>query len=133
MTVEERKRALPASRPDEGPKPVGLSALPRRVAVVVGGGAALEAAHVGVEYALEQRGFVPDLIVGTSAGALNGAIMAHPGRAAARLDHVWSRLRRREVFPLGSLSSRAGPLRRQWPAQADRTGRAAGTDRTAQD
>ncbi|MET7636302.1 patatin-like phospholipase family protein [Streptomyces sp. NPDC001773] len=68
----------------------------------------LGAAHVGVGYALEKHGFVPDLIIGTSVGALNGAIAAaHPDRAAPWLDHVWTQLRRREVYPLGSLSSRA--------------------------
>ncbi|MEO3809119.1 patatin-like phospholipase family protein [Sphaerisporangium sp. B11E5] len=75
---------------------------------MVGGGGVLGAAHVGVGYALEQRGFVPDMIIGTSVGALNGAIAAtHPGRAARRLDRVWTHARRREVFPLGYLSSRA--------------------------
>ncbi|MFG2077352.1 patatin-like phospholipase family protein [Nonomuraea maritima] len=88
--------------------PTGLRALPRPVAVVVGGGGVLGAAQVGVGYALEQRGFVPDLIIGTSVGALNGAIAAaHPGRAAPWLDHVWTHVRRREVFPLGVWSSRA--------------------------
>ncbi|WP_405866119.1 MULTISPECIES: patatin-like phospholipase family protein [unclassified Streptomyces] len=86
-----------------------MQALPRPVAVVVGAGGVLGAAHVGVGYALEQRGFVPDLVVGTSVGALNGAIAAaHPDRAAPWLDHVWTQLRRREVYPLGYLSSRAG-------------------------
>lgn len=89
---------------DEGthaPLP-GLSALPRPVAAVIGGGGVLGAAQVGIGYALEQRGFAPDMIIGTSVGALNGAIVAaHPGTAAARLDHVWSRVRRREVYPLG--------------------------------
>ncbi|WP_250031317.1 patatin-like phospholipase family protein [Paractinoplanes maris] len=85
--------------------PIGL---PRPVAVAVGGGGVLGAAHVGAGYALEQRGFVPDLIVGTSVGALTGAIAAaHPDDAAPWLDRVWSRLRRRDVFPLGYLSSRA--------------------------
>ncbi|WP_344217120.1 patatin-like phospholipase family protein [Kribbella sancticallisti] len=78
------------------------------MAVVVGGGGVLGAAHVGVGYALEQRGFVPDLIVGTSVGALTGAIAAaHPDRAAPWLDHVWTHLRRREVYPFGFLSSRS--------------------------
>lgn len=86
----------------------GLAALPRPVAAVLGGGGVLGAAHVGVGHALERRGFVPDLIVGTSVGALTGAIAAaHPASAAARLDEVWIHLRRREVFPLGYLSSRA--------------------------
>lgn len=74
----------------------------------MGGGGVVGAAHVGVGHALEQRGFVPDLVVGTSVGALTGAIAAaHPGTAAPWLDDVWVRLRRREVFPLGWLSSRA--------------------------
>jgi NTE family protein len=89
------------------PQPAGLHALPRPVAVAVGGGGVLGAAHVGVGYALEQRGFIPDLIVGTSVGALTGAIAAaHPDSAAPWLDRVWTRLRRRDVFPLGPLSSR---------------------------
>ncbi|MEU4420864.1 patatin-like phospholipase family protein [Actinoplanes sp. NPDC024001] len=96
----------------------GLRGLPRPVAAVVGGGGVLGAAHVGVGYALEQCGFVPDLIVGTSVGALTGAIAAaHPDSAAPWLDRVWSRLRRRDVFPLGYPRSRAslcadGGLRR---------------------
>nr|WP_063818107.1 patatin-like phospholipase family protein [Herbidospora sakaeratensis] len=83
--------------------------LPRPVAVAVGGGGVLGAAQVGLGYALEQRGFVPDLIVGTSVGALNGAIAAaHPGRAAPWLHRVWTRARRRTVFPFGHPSSRGG-------------------------
>ncbi|MFG1817681.1 patatin-like phospholipase family protein [Kribbella sp. NPDC049174] len=91
------------------PEPsAGLGALPRPVAVALGGGGVLGAAHVGVGYALEHRKFVPDLIVGTSVGALTGAIAAaHPDRAAPWLDDVWTHLRRRDVFPLGYLSSRA--------------------------
>ncbi|MGW1888467.1 patatin-like phospholipase family protein [Streptomyces sp. NPDC001970] len=85
-----------------------MHALPRPVAVVVGAGGVLGAAHVGVGYALEQRGFVPDMIIGTSVGALNGAMAAaNPGGAAPWLDDVWTRLRRREVYPLGYPSSRA--------------------------
>ncbi|MEU5597802.1 patatin-like phospholipase family protein [Streptomyces sp. NPDC020298] len=79
------------------------------MAVVVGAGGVLGAAHVGSGYALERRGFIPDMIIGTSVGALNGAIAAaHPDRAAPWLDHVWTQLHRREVYPLGHrLLSRA--------------------------
>ncbi|GGT33807.1 patatin-like phospholipase family protein [Streptomyces chromofuscus] len=85
----------------------GLHALPRPVAVVVSAGGVLGAAHVGGGYALEERGFVPDMIIGSSVGALVGAIAAaHPAGAAPWLDGVWSRLRRREVYPLGYLPSR---------------------------
>jgi NTE family protein len=84
-----------------------LATLPRPVAVTLGGGGVFGAAHVGAGYALERRGFVPDLIVGTSVGALNGAIAAaHPDRAASWLDLVWTRIHRREVFPLGLPYSR---------------------------
>jgi NTE family protein len=101
-TGDNGTRSLSSGWTAEGSTSAGLAALPRPVAAVVGGGGVLGAAHVGVGYALEQHGFVPDMIIGTSVGALNGAIVAaHPGTAASWLDHVWTRLRRRDVFPLG--------------------------------
>ncbi len=106
MTSDSGTCPQPSDRPADGRESAGLRALPRPVAAVVGGGGVLGAAHVGVGYALEQHGFVPDMIIGTSVGALNGAIVAaHPGTAASWLDHVWTRLRRRDVFPLGYPSS----------------------------
>lgn len=93
---------ISSSRPPGVPPSTGLHSLPRPVAVVVGAGGVLGAAHVGIGYALEQRAFVPDMIIGTSVGALNGAIAAaHPDSAAPWLDHVWTQLHRREVYPLG--------------------------------
>jgi len=84
-----------------------LTDLPRPVAVVVGGGGVLGAAHAGVGHALEQRGFVPDLIVGTSVGALTGALAAaHPHDAARRLQEAWVGLSRRDVFPIAHLPAR---------------------------
>lgn len=96
------------ARGSNGP-PRGLRGLPRPVAAVVGGGGVYGATQVGVGYALEQHGFVPDLIVGTSVGAFNGAVAAaHPGGAARALALTWTGLRRREVFPFGLRSFRAG-------------------------
>jgi NTE family protein len=46
------------------------------VAFVLSGGASLGAIQVGMLRALYERGISPDLIVGTSAGALNGAYIA---------------------------------------------------------
>ncbi|WP_433782114.1 patatin-like phospholipase family protein [Actinomycetospora sp. CA-101289] len=81
---------------DLGP---GLAGLPRPLALVVGGGGCLGAAHVGVGLALEAHGFRPDLVVGTSAGALNGALVAaHPGEAAPWLRNVWTQMERRRVL-----------------------------------
>ena len=60
---------------DPLPKPE-VRLVPPRIALVLGGGAARGFAHVGVIKALEAHGIAPDMIVGTSAGALVGALYA---------------------------------------------------------
>ena len=47
-----------------------------RIALALGGGAARGFAHIGVIKALESHGIVPDIVVGTSAGSLVGALYA---------------------------------------------------------
>ena len=72
-------------------------------AFVLSGGGSLGAVQVGMLQALAARGVRPDLLVGTSAGALNAGYVAGHGMGAAALDDlaaVWSGLRRRDVFPL---------------------------------
>ena len=49
---------------------------PRRVGLVLGGGAVRGAAHIGVLQVLGHAGFEADLVVGTSIGALIGAAYA---------------------------------------------------------
>lgn len=49
------------------------SAAPPQVALVLSGGAARAFAHIGVLRVLEREGLRPDLVVGTSAGAIVGA------------------------------------------------------------
>ncbi|MBC7500606.1 MAG: patatin-like phospholipase family protein [Herminiimonas sp.] len=49
---------------------------PVSIALVLGGGAARGFAHIGVIKALEAQGIVPDIVVGTSAGSLVGALYA---------------------------------------------------------
>ncbi len=49
---------------------------PIKIALVLGGGAARGFAHVGVIKALEAQGIFPDIVVGTSAGSLVGALYA---------------------------------------------------------
>ena len=49
---------------------------PPKIALALGGGAARGFAHVGVIKALEAHGIVADIVVGTSAGALVGALYA---------------------------------------------------------
>ncbi|MGY1666408.1 patatin-like phospholipase family protein [Geodermatophilus sp. SYSU D00696] len=80
-------------------------------AFVLGGGGVLGAAEVGMLQALFERGVRPDLVVGTSVGAINGAFVAAdptPG-AVERLRGVWAELASRQVFA-GSVLRRVGTL-----------------------
>ena len=78
-----------------------------RTAFVLGGGGILGAGEVGMLRALFEHGIAPDLVVGTSVGAVNGAaVAADPtGEAVASLTEVW-----RGLADSGLL--RTGPLER---------------------
>ena len=56
--------------------PVARVTAPLEIALALGGGAARGFAHVGVIKALESQGIHPDIIVGTSAGSVVGALYA---------------------------------------------------------
>src|SRR5438874_1115924 len=74
-------------------------------AFVLSGGGSLGAVQVGMLQALATRGIRPDLLIGTSAGALNAAYTAGNGSTEEVLDALaapWVRLRRRDVFPLSA-------------------------------
>ena len=62
-----------------------------RTAFVLGGGGLLGAAEVGMLRALLDAGIEPDLIVGTSIGAVNGALLADDPtpRGVQRLEAIW--------------------------------------------
>ncbi|QCX26119.1 patatin-like phospholipase family protein [Nocardioides jishulii] len=62
-----------------------------KTAFVLGGGGILGAVEVGMLRALLERGITPDLVIGTSIGALNGAIVAHEPSLAAveRMTTLW--------------------------------------------
>jgi NTE family protein len=83
------------------------------VAFVLSGGASLGAIQVGMLRALYERDIAPDLIVGTSAGALNGAYIASRPHATATADglaQIWRELRRGQVFPVNPLTGLLGFL-----------------------
>jgi NTE family protein len=84
------------------------------VAFVLGGGGVLGATQVGMLRALVEHEIVPDLVVGASVGAVNGAVIAaEPGaRSVARLTELWSTLSEAGVFS-SSLVSQAARLARQ--------------------
>ena len=77
-----------------------------RTAFVLSGGGNLAVSQVGMLRALVERGILPDVVVGTSAGALNGAVIATDPTldGVERLTDVWCSLRTGEVFPGGKLS-----------------------------
>ena len=60
-------------------------------ALVLSGGGGRGAYHVGVYKYLEERGLQPDIIVGTSIGAVNGAMIT-AGMTAADLEREWRQL-----------------------------------------
>jgi NTE family protein len=64
--------------------------------------------------ALTEAGIRPDLLIGTSVGAVNAAFMGgmpdHEG--ALRLGEIWRGLRRHHIFPLSPWSSARGLLGR---------------------
>jgi NTE family protein len=79
-------------------------------AFVLQGGAALAAGQVGMLRALVEAGIRPDLVVGTSAGALNAVAFAQDPtlRGIAHLESIWTRVRRRDVFPVHPRTLLAG-------------------------
>jgi NTE family protein len=85
--------------------PAGEAEPPARlpkIGLVLGGGAARGWAHIGVLRALDKIGYKPDIIAGTSIGAVVGGCYA-----AGRLDELeeWARsLTKRRVFSLLDLS-----------------------------
>jgi NTE family protein len=68
-------------------------------AFVLGGGGLLGANEVGMLRALAEAGLRPDLVVGTSIGAINGAfVAADPLGSAKRLSELWRSEAVREAF-----------------------------------
>lgn len=80
------------------------SAATPRLAVVLGGGGLRGYAHIGVLQALDEAGLRPDLVVGTSIGAIVGAAYA----AGASPDELWRQANTLQVSTLADVTLR-GP------------------------
>jgi NTE family protein len=80
------------------------------VAFVLGGGGLLGAGEAGMLRALLEAGITPDLIVGTSVGALNGAfVAADPSvETTVRLAELWRGLSAAGGVFSGSFADRVG-------------------------
>src|SRR4051794_27146199 len=83
------------------------------VAFVLSGGASLGASQAGMLEALYERGIRPDIVVGTSVGAINAAFIASrpPTVQTARdLQQIWRALNRGHVFPANPVTAGLGLL-----------------------
>lgn len=82
MARTESRRARPQPAP---------GFVPQQTVLVLQGGGALGAYQVGVYQALHEQGIEPDWVIGTSIGAINGAIIAGnpPERRVERLTAFW--------------------------------------------
>jgi NTE family protein len=85
-----------------------------RTAFVLSGGGNQAVSQVGMLRALLERDIVPDVVVGTSAGALNGAVIATDPTVAGieHLADVWLSIRSGEVFQGSKLARAWNVLRR---------------------
>jgi len=79
-------------------------------AFVLSGGASLGAVQVGMLRSLADEGIVPDLIVGTSVGAVNGGWIASRPDAAGidALADLWLSLSRKAIFPTHPIAGLLG-------------------------
>jgi len=93
------------------PQMPNASPVPLQAFVLAGGGS-LGAVQVGMLAELIANGVRPDLVVGVSAGALNGAFLAYDPSTSMleRMSALWTRVRTRDVLGLswGSLLGLVG-------------------------
>ena len=80
------------------------------VAFVLSGRASLGSIRVGMLQALTANRIRPDLIVGTSVGAVNGAWLASGDTEAnlAELADIWRIIKRDDVFPVSPFTGLFG-------------------------
>ena len=90
-TIGERKKQRTNGAAKHAPS------LPGQVVLVMQGGGALGAYQVGVYQALHEAGIEPDWVIGTSIGAINGALIAGntPEHRLEALHEFWGRVEQR--------------------------------------
>jgi NTE family protein len=83
-----------------------------RVALVLQGGGALGAYQAGVYQALHEHGLTPDWVVGTSIGAINGAIIAGNERPVRleRLKAFWDEVAHSDMLDMRKVPDSARRL-----------------------
>jgi len=101
-------------RPERGPRPV---------AFVLSGGGNLGALQIGMLRALAEHDIRPDLVLGCSVGAINGAALAEDPTlvGVGRLERLWRELDGKDLMPSGLLPG-AVALARRGEAISDNEG-----------
>ena len=88
------------------PQPIDKTSLPGRVVLVMQGGGAPGSYQAGAYQALHEAGIEPDWVIGTSIGAINGAIIT--GNKVVdrvkRLEEFWAQLDSRVPEPWSQLA-----------------------------
>ena len=91
---------------DQTRQPIDKTSLPGRVVLVMRGGGAPGSYQAGAYQALHEAGIEPDWVIGTSIGAINGAIIA--GNKVVdrvkRLGEFWAQLDSRVPEPWSQLA-----------------------------
>lgn len=96
-----------------------MHVLPGKVTLVLQGGGALGAYQVGVYQAMHEAGIEPEWVIGTSIGAINGAIIAgnKPEHRLVQLGRFWETMQTSQASnfslawqPLGKIFSNLGTL-----------------------
>lgn len=84
-------KATPAAHCNKAEMKAGQAKLPGQAVLVMQGGGAMGAFQAGVYEGMHEAGIEPDWVVGTSIGAINGAIIAGnaPQHRVARLKEFW--------------------------------------------
>jgi NTE family protein len=105
-----RSRAIAAATRSVAPtKPTAPapSRPPGQIVLVFQGGGALGAYQAGVYQAMHEAGIEPDWVIGTSIGAINGAIIVgnEPHRRLEPLERFWKLLEWRSRFAWTELTS----------------------------
>ena len=80
-----------------------------KIGLALGGGAAKGFAHIGVIKALEAQGIVPDIVVGTSAGSVVGAMYA-AGKNGFELQELAMQMEKSQVVDW-SIFARGGMIK----------------------
>lgn len=86
-----------------------------KVAFVLGAGSSMGAVQAGMLKALTERGIRPDVLVGSSVGAITGSIFAGQPDAegSARVERIWQEATTRDFVPARWPTPYLGLLRRR--------------------